>query len=91
MSKKKTSKKEEEVVETKATEEDINVNDIVDDVESTVEDYENIDSDIDKAEEKPEEKPDQDNVTMVSDLQPSRPKPGYPQNLEHHRGFGYKP
>lgn len=29
------------------------------------------------------------NTVMVSDLQPKRTKPGYPQELANNRGFGY--
>lgn len=72
-------------------EEEIDVNSLVDDIDNSnpPETTEDIENDGDDLKETPqEEKP---NITTVSNLQPQRTKPGYPQELKNSRGFGYTP
>lgn len=51
-----------------------------------------MDTDDEEVKALPEEEPEEKiNMIKVSDLQPKRTKPGYPQELKNNLGFGYNP
>lgn len=89
MANKKTKKTEPEEVDVQGIVDDVNDGETIES-ETTVEDYENLDSDI-KSAERDKQAADDVNMVTVSDLQPKRSKPGYPQELKNNAGFGYNP